>query len=201
MERAERLRSSTCHAFQMALGCPVELKISLELPPDVVLEEIKASQDQETTTEVQPGPTTSSVNKEEPQGAVDMEKFSARTVGLTGSSVQEQRQRKQSKNKKEQPDVLVDPAYGKGGDPRNARPGSRIVRPHWFPNECIPRDVSDIPVRQRSGRRTSLKMMMQQPSGRREGLQGLAQGEKRQTQKRRKNQKFKGIISIEQDNL
>ncbi|KAG0604015.1 hypothetical protein M758_10G137200 [Ceratodon purpureus] len=31
--RAERLRSSTCHAFQMALGCPVELKLSLESCP------------------------------------------------------------------------------------------------------------------------------------------------------------------------
>jgi len=53
--RAERLRSSTCHAFQMALGCPVELKLSLECPPSVVLEEIKASH------AAHPEPSTSEV--------------------------------------------------------------------------------------------------------------------------------------------
>lgn len=53
--RAERLRSSTCHAFQMALGCPVELKLSLECPPSVVLEEIKASH------AIHPGPSSSEV--------------------------------------------------------------------------------------------------------------------------------------------
>lgn len=40
--RAERLRSSACHAFQMALGCPVELKLSLE-SSSVALEGLQAS--------------------------------------------------------------------------------------------------------------------------------------------------------------
>ncbi|CAK9255396.1 unnamed protein product, partial [Sphagnum jensenii] len=39
--RAERLQSSTCHAFQMALGCPVELKFSLASLQKTVLEDSK----------------------------------------------------------------------------------------------------------------------------------------------------------------
>jgi hypothetical protein len=42
--RAERLRSSTCHAFQMVLGCPVELKLSLTSPPATVTEEAHSLQ-------------------------------------------------------------------------------------------------------------------------------------------------------------
>ncbi|CAK9879820.1 unnamed protein product [Sphagnum jensenii] len=37
--KARRLQSSTCHAFQIALGCPVELKLSLAHPPAIVTEE------------------------------------------------------------------------------------------------------------------------------------------------------------------
>jgi hypothetical protein len=36
--KARRLQSSTCHAFQIALGCPVELKLSLAHPPAIVTE-------------------------------------------------------------------------------------------------------------------------------------------------------------------
>ncbi|CAK9229122.1 unnamed protein product [Sphagnum troendelagicum] len=62
--RAERLRSSTCHAFQMALGCPVELKLSLSCPPTTVTEDSKTLHAMESTadSEAAAGPSNTTVH-------------------------------------------------------------------------------------------------------------------------------------------
>ncbi|CAM6059322.1 unnamed protein product [Sphagnum tenellum] len=60
--KAVRLQSSTCDAFQIALGCPVELKLSLAHPPAVVTEESKTMLALESTADLLPGPSDDSTH-------------------------------------------------------------------------------------------------------------------------------------------
>ncbi len=60
--KAGRLQSSTCHAFQIALGCPVELKLSLSHPLAVVTEEAKTMLALESTADLLPGPSDDSTH-------------------------------------------------------------------------------------------------------------------------------------------
>lgn len=60
--KAGRLQSSTCHAFQIALGCPVELKLGLAHPPAVVTEESKTMLALESTADLLPGPSDDSTH-------------------------------------------------------------------------------------------------------------------------------------------
>lgn len=88
--RAERLRSSTCHAFQMALGCPVELKLTLECPPSVVLEEIKASHPETLANEVQTQ-TVETSHHSEAQQRQRRHKPTSRQEMLTGLAARSRR--------------------------------------------------------------------------------------------------------------
>lgn len=90
--RAERLRSSTCHAFQMALGCPVELKLSLECPPSVVMEEIKASHAVAPPSESTADPSADSPPQDEEAALRDQRRTpKSRQEMLTGLAARSRR--------------------------------------------------------------------------------------------------------------
>lgn len=185
--RAERLRSSTCHAFQMALGCPVELKLSLECPPSVVLEEIKASN--VVTLSV---PSTSETANARAIG--DAEDGDPSTESPPDEALPRHRRRK-PKSRQEMLTGLAARSRRLGDAGSRAsldsRDGNIIGNKYCFPMECVSRDAAGSSRRHRLGRRPSLNRV---PSGRRETLDGS--GAKRVSVKW-KYPKFKGIANLE----
>ena len=186
--RAERLRSSTCHAFQMALGCPVELKLSLECPPSVVLEEIKASH---AVAQSEPS-TSQTANAHAPVNAEDVDPSAE-------SALDDTLPRSRRRKPKSRQEMLTGLAarsrrLGDAGSrpSLDSRDSIRGSNKYCFPMECVPRDaVAGSSRRHRLGRRPSLNRV---PSGRRDSLDGP--GSKRVTVKWR-YPKFKGIANLE----
>jgi hypothetical protein len=187
--RAERLRSSTCHAFQMALGCPVELKLSLECPPSVVLEEIKASH---VVTQSEPS-TSEGVNAHASGNAEEVDP-SAESPALDDEALPRQRRRK-PKSRQEMLTGLAARSRRLGDTGSRASLDSRdSVREnkYCFPMECVARDAAGSSRRHRLGRRPSLNRV---PSGRRENPDGS--GAKKRVSVKWKYPKFKGIANLE----
>jgi hypothetical protein len=84
--RAERLQSSTCHAFQMALGCPVELKFSLASLQKTVLEDSKELPlRQDTIVDSHPNSSLSS-SSEQSKLKAQISKASVQSNGVSKSS-------------------------------------------------------------------------------------------------------------------
>lgn len=185
--RAERLRSSTCHAFQMALGCPVELKLSLECPPSVVLEEIKASH---VVTHSEPS-MSETANVHATVNAEDVDPSAESPPH--DEALPRQRGRK-PKSRQEMLTGLAARSRRLGDAGSRASLDSRDnIREYkyCFPMECVARDAAGSSRRHRLGRRPSLNRV---PSGRRENLDGSVA--KRVSVKWR-YPKFKGIANLE----
>ncbi|KAG0566776.1 hypothetical protein KC19_7G086700 [Ceratodon purpureus] len=185
--RAERLRSSTCHAFQMALGCPVELKLSLECPPSVVLEEIKASH-----AVTQPEPSTSeAANADATVNAQDVD------PSAESPPHDEALPRQRRRNPKSRQEMLTGLAarsrrLGDAGSKASFDSRDSIIgNKYCFPMECVSRDAAGSSRRHRLGRRPSLNRV---PSGRRDNLD--VPGAKRVSVKWR-YPKFKGVANLE----
>lgn len=168
--RAERLRSSTCHAFQMALGCPVELKLSLECPPSVVLEEIKASH------ATHPEPSSSEVQ------------IQTVTVLETDSSEAQLRQR--GNNKPTSRQEMLTGLAARSRRLGDAQSGPRLDSQASISDYkyCFP--VAGSSRRHRSGNR----------SGRRPSLSRVPSLDAPGVKVRWKHPKFKGITNMERKN-
>lgn len=163
----------------MALGCPVELKLSLECPPSVVLEEIKASH-----IAAQSEPSTSEVKH---SGRAKDHVFIVENVSSVESPplTQSRQRRRKPKSRQElltglaaRSRRLGDTGAGLGSDSRGSI------------KYCFPIEASTS-CRHRLGRRPSLN---RETSGRRDILDG--QGVKVKW----KYPKFKGIANLERKN-
>lgn len=198
--RAERLRSSTCHAFQMALGCPVELKLSLECPPNMVLEEIKASQP------LRPDPSTSRAQADqEPEIIPTALTAPEKDIAPAEPSLRHTRRRRKrpvakeelvsaggetvAANQDQKVDEVAGPSTSASSGPRNKKNSSRDS--HCFSAEsCMPREATGLPARRQ---RSANRRLNRVTSVRREGCGGNIS--------RWKRPKFKGLMHIERKNM
>ncbi|CAK9230365.1 unnamed protein product [Sphagnum troendelagicum] len=205
--RAERLRSSTCHAFQMALGCPVELKLSLSCPPTTVTEDSKTLHAMESTadSEAAAGPSNTTVHI-----------FTENSCSLSARQMQEallgdQQQRQLAKKNQQHHGGLVghtcimNPDYV--DQSQISRHQGRGCSPALEnnPSEEVPQDVLEVMSRQKFRQKASHKSSTAttQPNGHLEKSDESCTQTKSKQEKaaKHKSSEFKGIISIEQETL
>ncbi|CAM6022450.1 unnamed protein product [Sphagnum balticum] len=205
--RAERLRSSTCHAFQMALGCPVELKLSLSCPPTTVTEDSKTLHAMESTadSEAAAGPSNTAVHI-----------FTENSCSLSARQMQEallndQQQRQLAKKNQQHHGGLVGHTCVMNPDYVDQ---SQIGRHQGHgcspalennPSEEVPQDVLEVLSRQKFRQKASHKSSTAttQPNGHLEKSDESCTQTKSKQEKaaKHKSSEFKGIISIEQETL
>ncbi|CAM6075487.1 unnamed protein product [Sphagnum tenellum] len=205
--RAERLRSSTCHAFQMALGCPVELKLSLSCPPTTVTEDSKTLHAMESTadSEAAAGPSNTTVHI-----------FTENSCSLSARQMQEallgdQQQRLLAKKNQQHHGGLVghtcimNPDYVDQSQISRHQGCGCSPALENNPSEEVPQDVLEVMSRQKCRQKASHKpsTATTQPNGHLEKSDESCTQTKSKQEKaaKHKSSEFKGIISIEQETL
>jgi hypothetical protein len=205
--KAGRLQSSTCHAFQIALGCPVELKLSLAHPPAVVTEESKTMLALESTADLLPGPSDDSTHSNKlkspvPQGVTKGHCLSA--LRLQEAWLHHQKQML-VENQQHLENLIGHTAVNPDGV-EEYQTGSNRGNDCYLglknPDE-VPQDLVEVLTWEKLGWKDSDEISMpSQPNG---PLHKLDENHNHRNKldkaAKRKKCEFKGIITIEQESL